>query len=260
MIKKILGVILLFCAFISSAYAADLRFAQIDGLMYTQNADSEQRFDKIINEINKQKNISFVLFSGNNIAKAKQENLDAFLKEAKKLNVPYYVLLGNKDVNKQKKLGKEDYLKSVSKKSHAHKKIVSPNYVFEKNGMVFIAVDGSKDVIPTSQGYYRPDTVSWLDNELTKYRDKNVVILQHFPIIPPAEKESHYTAKPDEFLKVLAKHSNVKAIISGHFDVNNEKHLRNIIFISTAEAPVYRIIDVIDADGKNPTFWSIIKE
>lgn len=254
MIKKFLGVVLLFFALTASVFAEDIRFVQIDGLMYSADEISEQKLDKIISEINKQKDISFVVFSGNNIAKAQKEYLEAFLKETKKLKAPYYIILGNKDVNKQKGLGKADYMKLVNKK------IVSPNYVIDKKNIVFIVVDGSKEVIPTSQGYYKPDVIAWLDEQLTFYKNKNVVILQHFPVIPPCEKETKYTAKPEAFLQTLAKHNNVKAVISGHFGVNDEKDLRGIKFISTAEAPVYRIIDILDCDSKNPEFWSIIKE
>ena len=251
--NKFLSVLFMFFLLTSAVMAEDLRFVQVDGLMYSPNNTSEQRIDKIITEINRQKNVSFVFFSGNNISKPNQEYLEAFLKELKKLHAPYYILLGNKDVNKQKGLGKEEYLKLVNKKLN------SPNFVFEKKGVVFIVVDGSKEVIPMAQGYYRPETVDWLDKQLA-YKDKNVVILQHFPIIPPSEKESHYTAKPEAFLKVIAKHNNIKAVISGHFGVNNEKDLKGIKFISTAEAPVYRIIDIMDCDSANPTFWSIIKQ
>lgn len=256
-----------FCAFfvffmlITAAYASDLRFAQVDGVMYSANDElSEQRLDKIINEINNQKNISFVVFSGNNIAKPSVANLEAFLKETKKLHAPYYLVLGNKDVNKQKGLGKTEYMKLVSKTSRAHKKIHSPNYVFEKKGVVFIVVDGSKEVIPTPMGYYKPEVVTWLDEQLNLYSEKNVVIIQHFPIIPPVQRESLYTAKPEAFLKVIAKHKNIKAIVSGHFGVNKESDIKGIKFISTAEAPVYKIIDIMDCESKKPVFWSIIKE
>lgn len=259
--KKFFCTFFVFFCLAASVFGADLRFVQVDGTQYLANDDlSEQRLDKIINEINNQKNISFVVFSGNNIAKPRTSDLEAFLKEIKKLHVPYYIILGNKDVNKQKGLSKAEYIKLVSKNCRTHKRIHSPNYVFEKRNIVFIVVDGSKEIIPTSMGYYKPEVVSWLDEQLNIYQDKNVVILQHFPIIPPSERESHYTSKPEAFLKVLAKHSNVKAVISGHFGVNKETEFRGIKFISTADAPAYKIIDILDCDSPNPVFWSIIKD
>lgn len=254
--NKIFSVLFMFFALTASAFAEDLRFVQIDGFGYA----SEQASDKIITEVNKLKDVSFVVFSGNNISKPDKTYLEAFLKDVKKINHPVYIVLGQKDVNKQKGLGKADYMKLVSKNIRTHKKIDSPNYVFEKKGVVFIVLDGSKEVIPTSMGYYKPEVINWLDEQLTLNADKNVVILQHYPIIPPCEKEMKYTAKPENYLKVLAKHKNVKAVVAGHFGVNNEMDVRGVKHISTAEAPVYRVIDIIDCDSKNPEFWSIIKE
>ena len=37
--------------------------------------------------------------------------------------------------------------------------------IFEKNNIVFIVVDGSKEVIPTPQGYYREETLDWLEEQ-----------------------------------------------------------------------------------------------
>ena len=34
----------------------------------------------------------------------------------------------------------------------------------------------------------------------------------------------------------------------------------NILHISTKNAPTYRIIDILDFDTAEPTFWSVIKE
>ena len=58
---------------------------------------------------------------------------------------------------------------------------------------------------------------------------------------------------------LLAINKNVKAIISGHFGVNKEIEKDGIKHISTAPAPTYRLIDVIDCETKNPTIWAQIK-
>lgn len=258
--NKFLGVLLTFFALTVSVFADDLRFVQVDGLSFNSTPQSEQRLDKIITEVNRQKNVSFVVFSGNNISKPNRSDLEAFLKQAKGFKAPVYIVLGQRDVNKQKDLAKADYMKIVAKNNRTHRKINSPNYVFEKKGVVFIVLDGSKDVIPTSMGYYKPEVVKWLDMQLTLNEDKNVVILQHYPIIPPCENETKYTAKPENYLRVLAKHKNVKAIISGHFGVNKEKDIKGVKHISTADAPVYRVIDILDCETEKPEFWSIIKK
>lgn len=255
--KKFFGLFLFFAFTAASALASDMRIIQVDNVFYTPESD---KLESIITDINKQKNVEFVIFTGNNIAKPNREYLESFLQTAKQLNSPFYLIPGNKEVNKQKDLGKIDYMKIVSKNARTHKKIESPNYVIDKKDIVFIAVDGSKDVIPSSMGYYKADVLKWLDEQLDIYKDKNVVILQHFPIVPPSKRESHYTFKADEYLKLLAKHKNVKAVVAGHFGVNNEQTVNGVLHISTSDAPVYRIIDILDYDSSHPEFWSIVKE
>lgn len=259
--KKLLLTIFILIFSSSASYSDDYRFIQVDGVLLN-SADnlSVKNMDSLIDRINKEKNVGFVVFTGNNISKPTQSNLEQFLKQAGKLNAPYYVVLGQKDVNKQKKLGKADYIKWVNKKNPEQRKYKEPNFTFLKKGLVFIAADGSKEVIPTPNGYYRSEVINRIDVELNKYNDKNVIIIQHYPIIPPSNKESYYTYNADEYLKMLSKHQNVKAVVSGHFDVNKEQEINGIMHISTSNAPVYRIIDIMNYKTQHPVIWSVIKE
>lgn len=256
---KFIGFVLVFFITAISVHAADMRFVQIDDMFYSSSSEeSIQRLENVINNINKQKNVQFVIFTGNNIAKPDKSDLESLLETAKQLKVPYYIVLGNKDVNKQKDLSKAEYMKIVSKNVRSHKKIESPNYVIDKKDIVFIIADGSKDVIPASMGYYKADVLKWLEEQLNIYADRNVVIIQHFPLVPPEKRESRYTFKADEYLKLISRYKNVKAVISGHFNANSEQEVNGILHITTADAPVYRIIDIIDCDTSNPSFWSTL--
>ena len=136
----------------------------------------------------------------------------------------------------------------------------SPNYIFEYNDFVFITVDGSKDVIPGTNGFYKESVLSWLEEQLNIYSDKNVIIFQHFPLIPPSNREAYYTFKPEKYLELLSRHKNVKAVISGHFGANSEKTVNGIVHISTAGLPYYRIIDIMDYETQNPVIWAELKE
>ena len=160
----------------------------------------------------------------------------------------------------QKEFGKKEYVKILKKKVRTHKKYETPHYVFKKKNIVFLVADGSKEVIPTAMGYYRDDVILWLDEQLDEYADKNVVILQHYPIVPPAKRETHYTYRAEDYLKLLSEHKNVKAVVAGHFGVNNEQTYNGILHIATQNAPTYRIIDILDYETSNPIFWSTIKE
>lgn len=242
----------------STVFAKDMRFIQVDSSLCS-SANSE-KFETLVTKINNEKNVDFVVFTGDNIAKSNKKNLETFVSKAKKLNAPFYVVLGNKDLNKQKELGKKEYMEYLGENIRFYKKINSPSYSFEKNKWLFIVVDGAKEVIPTSGGYFKAETLDWLSNQLTINKDKNVVIFQHFPIIPPANKETKMTYKAEDYLEMLAEHKNIKAIVSGNFNVNNEKDVANILHISTANAPQYRVVDIMGYDTDSPMFWSTIKE
>ncbi len=255
--KRFLSLFFAFLFCLTTAQAKDLRFVQVSDARFSN--DSNNIFQKTIEDINKQKDVEFVVFTGDNIAKPSPEILESFLEEAKKLNCPFYIALGDKDVNKLKSMSKADYFKIVRKNVRKYKQ-EKPNYVFEKNGLIFVIADGSKEVIPSTNGYYKDDVLNWLDTELAKYPNNNVIILQHFPIIPPTDKETYYTYKPENYMAVLAKHKNVKAIISGHFGVNSEKNILGITHITTSGSPYYRVIDVLDYETENPTIWAQLKE
>ena len=253
--KKFLALVLLYTIFLTSAQAKDMRFIQVSDARYYKDGEHET-LTSVIKDINKQKDVNFVIFTGDVISKPDRADLKSFIKKADKLYKPYYLALGDKDVNKHKKLSKKEYVKLV--KNHVKHK--STNYVFESDGVVFFVVDGAKDVFPSTMGYYKEDTLEWLDKNLGLYPDKNVIILQHFPLIPPKDMETYMTYKPEKYLEVIAKHKNVKAVISGHYGVNKEKTVDGVVHLSTAPAPYYRIIDVTDCDSQNPTIWSVVQD
>ena len=256
--KNILSLFLTLILLSPTVFGKDLRFVQITDVKYDASSKNDT-LKTAINTINKERDVNFVVFTGDNIARPKKENLKGFLSEAKKLKAPFYVVVGDKDVNKRKDFGKKEYTKCLKKNIRGYKPKTT-NYAFERSGIVFLAADGAKEVIPSTTGYYKDNVLEWLDANLDLYSDKPVVILQHFPIIPPVNKETYYTFKADEYLKVLSKHNNVKAIVAGHFGVNKEDTINGIIHISTAPLPCYRVIDLIDYDSDNMTIWAEVKE
>ena len=255
--KKILGLCFVIMFSAISVFASDVKFVQIDNLKFLPDAEaSVNGFKETINEINKEKNLDFVIFTGNNIAKSDKEFLKAFLKQAKKLNSPYYVALGHKDLNKKKGLSKAAYIKIV--KRHTFKNINSPNYVFMKKGIVFIVADGAKEFIATPFGYYRESAINYVDRELNKHKKNNAVILQHFPVYPPDDSEGYRTYNAQAYMKMLETHNNVKAVVSG-FGINSENDINGIKHITTASYPKYRIIEIIDSRNSAPTIWTSLK-
>ena len=127
--RKFVILLFTFLMTLMQTYAKDIRFVQVDGVMYVP---SENKLSEIVEKINKEKNVEFVVFTGNNISKSDSAYLKGFLKTAKKLKCPFYIALGNKDVNRQKGLSKKEYIKIVRGYAISLNRISGPNYAFKK--------------------------------------------------------------------------------------------------------------------------------
>ena len=189
------------------------------------------------------------------------------IKIANKLKVPYYLVLGDHDVFKSRNLSKDRYNEIVRENNLLwfHRKW---NYCFKKKGYNFIVVDGAKEVIPGSAGYYRADTLEWLDKQLAKSK-KPAIILQHYPIIDmkdfgSGKLKTHRTYQPEKYLEILDKHDNVLAVISGHFHINSEVMRNGVYHISSPtlldHPHCYKIIDIISKEGLSPIIYTQLKE
>jgi len=257
--KLILTFLPVILFFAPSVCAKDVKFIQITDSHFSQSSTidgehsqegveySQSVLEKTISDINSIPNVDFVVFTGDNIDTANSIDLKKFLKIANQLKPPYYVVIGNHEVFKSQNLDKKEYMKIVSKysKNCREKKA---NYVFEKKGIIFVVVDGAKEVIPGPSGYYKKDTLKWLDKTLTKYKNRDVVIFQHFPIIAPYYNRTHTTYNVKDYEDVLKKHSNVKAIFSGHYHANGETKKDGVYHVSTPsllEPPHnYKVVEI----------------
>lgn len=248
MLKKVL--IVLGLVFITTLNAeADIRFIQVAESAVSPTNTTNLK--KCVQDINTIKNVDFVVFTGDNIANARKDNLKAFLKITRKIKAPVYITIGDKDVSKAKGVNKESYREECLKYLGFGQALKS-NYVFKKKGIVFIVADGAKEFFPAPNGYYKEETIDWLDKQLTKYKNKDVIILQHFPILDGDVKE-YNTYKAVLYKDMLEKHSNVKAIIAGHFNTNKEEVHNDVLHVITPSfnsSNQYKIFDIISENNE----------
>lgn len=254
----------------AQAYAKDLKFVQVTDSHFSSSsvehtqaevASSQNSFEKTIDDINSVPNLDFVVFTGDNIDQANSDDLKKFLKIANRLNVDYYVVIGNHEVFKSQNLDKKEYMKIVTKYSK-NCRPKSANYEFKRNGLTFLVVDGAKEVIPGPSGYYKKDTLKWLDKMLTKNKNNKVVIFQHFPVVEPFFHRTHTTFNVKEYEEVLNKHKNVIGIFSGHYHGNAEKMVNGVYHVSTpalVEPPHnYKVVE-IEKKGKDYQIYTQLR-
>lgn len=263
--KKNIILTLLSLVLLQSAVFADIiKFVQVTDTHFKSNDDYRAEvLRKTVKDINREKDIAFVVFTGDNIDSPKAEYIPSFVKIINKLDVPYYIVIGNHDVFKNNGLSKNKYLEIIRDNNCLYRN-KKTNYVFKKNGFVFIVVDGAKEIIPGSTGYYKADTLKWLDKQLTKYKNEKVVIFQHFPLVTTKEIKSHEVYQKEKYLEILDKHTNVISVIAGHIHSNNEV-MRNGVYHITSPTllnnpHVYKVITITTTKGFSPMIYTELKE
>ena len=254
--KKLLILLLFICAFcqLQPASAKDLKFAQITDTNFTLDIDDKaseetaNQFRKAVKDINRDRSIKFVVFTGNSIRHPDKKEVAAFFKLANKLNKPYYVVIGNKEVLRYKRFTKKNFMHTawVHNPDMRFKK---PSYVFKPNNeIVVIVLDGVNEMMPVPSGNYRPETLIWLDKQLKKYQKKKVVIVQHFPVVSPSDNPMYNTADLHKYLQTINTYDNVIAVVSGHFNADVTTYKKGVYHINSPafRAPYYRykIIDI----------------
>ncbi len=269
--KKILLLFALFISFMFSELsvsAEGIKFIQISDSHLTVGSEySIKVLKSAVEDINNQQGVSFVVFTGDNINNPKEENLKEFVKIVSKLKVPYYVALGNHDVYKSGGLSKVRYYELLRERNVLYPQR-KPNYKFKKKGFVFLVVDGAKEIIPGSVGYYKEDTLDWVDKQLTKNEKSDVVIFQHFPVMYPEGAEgkikSHKTYKVEQYQELLAKHDNLLAVITGHFHENSEDMENGVYHISTPSLlglpNSYKVIEIVTMNDYSPIIYTQLRE
>lgn len=269
--KKLLTIFILIIGFIICApktFAENIKFIQVTDSHMAKNSEYSQKVLKAtIEDINRQDDVDFVVFTGDNINYAEEADLKIFANIVKKLNVPYYIVIGNHDVYKANKMSKIHYLQ-ILRESNRFIRQKEPNYKFTKKGFVFLIVDGAKEVIPGPAGYFKSDTLAWLDKTLTKNKNKTVVIFQHFPIEYPegavGRLKTHKTYKEENYKEIIEKHNNILAIVSGHLHTNGENMKNGIYHISSpsllAMPHSYKIIDIVTTKGFSPIIYTRLKD
>lgn len=227
--KKFLTFLFIFLCCSPSVWAKSIDFALIaDTHLRPSNSeieftDSEKNLIFTVQSINKNKNIKFTVFLGDNIDKSDMKSLQSFMNIVQNLNKPYYIVFGNHDAYQAGGIPKEEFSEFI----HVYNKKLpkeDTSYYFKANGDSYgLVVDGSSFVVPNKHGSYLPEVLEEIE-KLFKYKKNDLIfIFQHFPLVPPNDNEALYTFETDRYLDLLKKYPNVVLVASGHFHEKNIK-------------------------------------
>lgn len=234
-----------------------LKFAQIsDAHFYTgdtnttykMTAESPKLLDDAIEQINETPNISFVMFTGDQIDKPFEKEISAFLPHTEKLKYPWYFAFGNHDTMVGGYLDPKLYMQLVNK--------YNKNYKFEKTYYSFIPQKGFKVIVLdsiireklTSNGRLGDEQLKWLDNELESAKKDTVLIYLHVPVVEPYNSPNHRLLDADKFIETVSKYNNPIGVFQGHYHAAKINQQGNIAYISCPSLVTYpnafRIITV----------------
>lgn len=239
-------VIMVFC--VCPVFAKSFNFAVISDVHYNDGtakgakADAAKILRGAVQRMNEDRP-DFVIFLGDNIEKSKEPLLKSFLKTINPIKSPYYIVVGNHDSYNYSGMSREDFGKIVSL-HNPHQKKYTSNYVFHPTSDVAaVVVDSVSPGMFGPHGYFTQDTLSWLDETLTKYKNKKVIIFQHVPAKEPVPNERANILNEREYFDVLNKHNNIFMIVSGHYHYasakEDEKGVYHFSVPALYEAPYY---------------------
>lgn len=228
--------------------------AELDNTPYKLRKNSPELFDDAIEQINEVSGLSFVMFGGDLVDRAKESELLGFLDHAKKLKAPWYYTFGNHDSMLGGYLTTSKYLENVRKKN--------PNFKFDRTYYSFSPKSGYKVIVLdsiirdrlTSNGEISEEQLEWLDKELHSAQKQVVLIFLHVPIMEPIAAEHHKMLNSTEVMKVIGKYKNPIAVFQGHYHVSRIKQMNNLLFVSSPALVSYpnafREIKITNEDDK----------
>lgn len=236
-------------------HISDVHYSQeLDNTPYKLRKNSPELFDDAIAQINETPGVSFVMFGGDLVDRAKESELLGFLEHAKNLRAPWYYTFGNHDSMLGGYLTPDKYLGNV-KKANPNFKSNKTYYSFTpKSGYKVIVLDSIIRDRLTSNGEIPKEELEWLDKELEAAKKQVVLIFLHVPIQEPIAAEHHKMLNAQEVMNVIGKYKNPIAIFQGHYHVSRIKQMNNILFVSTPALVSYpnafREIKITNEDDK----------
>jgi 3',5'-cyclic AMP phosphodiesterase CpdA len=234
----------------------------------TMYAESVELLEAAIEEINALRDVEFVLVAGDLTKDSEPYNHTRARELLSRFRAPVYCISGNHDQPRPAKLRPPEFLDpDVTAVRTAEIPRWYGDFGFKNTQRTAYSCDPAPDIhlvgICSSKpdedcGYIAPETLAWLDDDLSRQRDpqRQTVVMLHHSIIDHVPDESvnpmfawFHVENAADLKAVLRKHG-VRLTLTGHLhmqDVKQEGGLHNIVTASLASFPhAYRVVTVGD--------------
>ena len=228
--------------------SGSLKFVQLSDVHFLENGtnttykmtgETPRLLDDAINQINEQKDIDFVMITGDLIDKPFEKELKAVLPHLENLNYPWYFAFGNHDRCIGGYLGTDLYM-SMIKKSNPNYKFDLPYYSFTpKKGYRVIVLDDIITNEVTTQGYIGQTQYEWLKKELDKAKGDTVLIFMHVPLIEPFPSPGHRLRNSTAIMSLIESYNNPIGVFQGHYHAAKITQRDNVLYVNTPALATY---------------------
>lgn len=231
--KKLLLLLVVLQSLSAIAQLKPFRFAFIsDTHIGSPNGAAEEDLRRTVRDINSQKDIVFVVLTGDITELGTNDELKAAKRILDSLHVPWYIMPGNHDTGWSESGG------VMFTTVFGYDK-----FSFEYEGIRFLGCP-SGPYVRMSDGHVPRNAVNWLDTELkTLKKDQPVIFLNHYPIDSGLDNWYEITDRLRKY--------NTWAILCGHGHSNQSLNFEDIPGVMgrsnlRAKAPVggYNLVDV----------------
>ncbi len=236
----------------------DLHFAQISDVHISPLGD---QFDMlsgrsagfladIVCELNRIDDLDFVLFSGDLLVTAQQQEFDRFLEAVSPLEKPYYVIPGNHDyapANSNDGLTRLEFMRYVNPQFESLSTVPGSQLghwsLTVKPGIQLIGLDSNRD--EDWGGVITALQMTWLKNELAAHAGKLIVLAVHHPLHALAPIDHHpewsnfVLENGPELLALLDSQPQVKVVLTGHHHLTKADRLGRRIHLACPSLAIY---------------------
>jgi len=196
-------------------------------------SDSPRRqLEAAVAHLNQVPDLHFVVFTGDLVDQADPESFQSFQEIVTQLRVPYYLSLGNHDIDTLRRKGRFNRDQFIRWCQSQFPLSLAPTGYVDYSlsplpGIRLIALDASLGRFPLPQGVLRPSQLHWLGEHLQTVPEEWLILLIHQPpFIAPTQMDAvlfrkyRLLSEPASALHaLLARHGRVVAVLSGHLHV-----------------------------------------
>jgi 3',5'-cyclic AMP phosphodiesterase CpdA len=246
-------------AVVCGSYYSATPDAAVEGAMVE---DSETLLAKAVADLNKAKDLDFVILAGDLLARAEGLSLDRAKSILEGLRMPYYAILGGSDgpAGPAKEPAARPATGAAAASAAAPLGLSRDAIVWAFQGHGFSGPEGywSQEVLPglllvgldtvrpgRREGHVSARQLEWLDRTLAARGDKSVIIVAYHELMPlhPLDEGAAWQHKLVDnaaaVRQVLEKHPNVLAVLAGNCHFAEGRVSGRIMYLSSPSLAVW---------------------